>query len=200
MRNAAFTIAIASVIAVTACSGPDAADDLASQATTATAAAAGGFEVSSADFDNMGRLPGTAKANAFGGQCTGDNVSPELAWTGAPADTAGYAITMLDLTSGNYVHWIKADIPADVTAVTSGGADALAGTTGANSNGDSEYFGPCPPGGDHNYVFTVYALDAPLALPEGFTIGDLKKSLKEHTLAEASIVGISSPRDEQSQS
>lgn len=156
--------------------------------------AADGFTVSSSDFADDAELPPSVYASAFGGQCEGDNSSPHLTWEGAPEGTVAYAITMIDISAGNFVHWTKADIPATVTEVPTGGADALAGVGGRTGNTSGTYFGPCPPTQDHHYVFTVYALDAELGLDPDFQIRELTDALASHTLADASIVGIASPR------
>ena len=158
-----------------------------------THAADASFVVSSTDFADGGDLPESAKASGLGGQCAGENVSPELSWSGAPDGTAAYAITMIDISADNFVHWTKADIPATVSEVPAGGADALSGVGGRTGNSSGIYFGPCPPGPDHHYVFTVYALDATLGLEADFGIGDLKNALDEHALGEASITGLAGP-------
>ena len=59
----------------------------------------------------------------------GTNISPGLAWSGAPEGTRSYAITCFDpdapIGSG-WWHWVVTDIPADVTALAEG-ADLPAG-------------------------------------------------------------------------
>jgi hypothetical protein len=150
------------------------------------------FVVSSSDFADGGTLPDSATANAFDGQCKGGNVNPQLGWTGAPTGTVTYAITLIDISADNFVHWTKADIPATTTEVPTGGADALAGVGGKTGHSSGTYFGPCPPGPDHHYVFTVYALDATLGLKTNFGIGDLEAAMKGHVLAQRSITGLRS--------
>ena len=54
------------------------------------------------------------------------------------------------------------------------------------------YFGPCPPGPDHRYEFTVYALDATIGLGNGARFADVKAAIDEHLLGEASISGMRS--------
>lgn len=155
-------------------------------------AADASFVLSSADFADGGLLPESAKASAFGGQCEGANLNPELTWTGAPEGTVAFAITVIDISADNFVHWTKTDIPATTTGVPAGGADALAGIGGQTGHSSGAYFGPCPPGTDHNYVFTVYALDATLGLDANFAMVNLNIGLKDHTLAQASITGLAS--------
>jgi len=177
---------VACALAATGCAGKDDAVGLPSP----TLAAAASFIVTSTDFEDGAALPESAKANAFGGQCKGDNLNPELSWTGAPEGTVAYAITVIDISANNFVHWTKANIPATTTEVPGGGADALAGFGGHTGNSDGTYFGPCPPGPDHQYIFTVYALDATLGLDANFGISALDDALAQHSLAEASITGL----------
>ena len=108
-----------------------------------------------------------------------------------PQGTQAYAITLIDRGGGNYIHWVHIDIPGDVTSVARGGSVDLAGAEGA-TNETPGYFGPCPPGPDHRYEFTVYALDAPLGLAEGANFADVKAAINAHELAEASISGMRS--------
>ncbi len=179
---------VALAFAATGCAG---GDDAASLPLPAHAADAS-FFVASTDFDDGGVLPDSATANAFGGQCEGDNLNPEIRWTGAPEGTVAYAITLIDVSANDFVHWTKADIPATAGDVPAGGADALAGIGGHTGNSNGTYFGPCPPGANHQYVFTVYALDAMLGLDANFGIGDLEAAIRGHILAQGSITGLKS--------
>ena len=111
--------------------------------------------------------------NGFG--CTGQNVSPALVWSSAPAGTRSFAIQVHDPdapTGSGFWHWAVYNIPASTTGLQQGAgntasslpAGAFAGNTdfldtGA-TGGNGNYGGPCPPAGDtpHRYVFTLYAL------------------------------------------
>lgn len=189
MRSIIRTAALAiSVFALAACGSSE------PTRTSPTADAANAsLVITSSGFVDGGALPASAKANAFGGQCTGQNVSPELSWSGAPDGTVAYAITMLDSDALDFVHWTKTDIPSSITTIPSGGADAVEGAGGRTGMTSGTYFGPCPPSPDHHYVFTVYALDAPLSLQANYSIDTLKDALAQHSLAEASITGVAGP-------
>src|SRR5438046_2437340 len=52
----------------------------------------------------------------------GENVSPPLAWSGAPAGTQSYVIFMERPVEGEEVgvHWVLYDLPADVTKLDAG--------------------------------------------------------------------------------
>jgi len=110
--------------------------------------------------------------NGFG--CTGQNVSPALAWSNAPAGTKSFAVQLHDpdAPSGSgFWHWAVYNIPATRTGLDQGAGNSAAslpaGAFGGNTDfldtgatgGNGNYGGPCPPAGDsHRYVFTLYAL------------------------------------------
>jgi Raf kinase inhibitor-like YbhB/YbcL family protein len=123
------------------------------------------FRLTSADV--KGTFAPPQIYNGFG--CTGGNVSPELSWTGAPAATKSFALTVYDPdapTGSGWWHWVVVNIPASTTQLPSGasGAKMPEGAVETRTDfGKPGYGGPCPPAGDppHHYVFTVYALKAP---------------------------------------
>lgn len=104
-------------------------------------------------------------ANVLG--CTGKNLSPQLAWEGAPQGTKSYVVTMYDPdapTGSGWWHWVVANIPASVQGLKEGaGSEGGSMPPGALAvRGDSGmpgYAGICPPMGQtHNYLITVHAL------------------------------------------
>jgi Raf kinase inhibitor-like YbhB/YbcL family protein len=140
--------------------------------TTAARADAPAFTFSSPDLAG-GTFTNKFILNGFG--CTGQNVSPALTWSHAPAGTRSFAVQVHDLdapTGSGFWHWAVYNIPASTTALQQGTGNSAAslpagafagntdfldtGATGGNGN----YGGPCPPAGDmpHRYVFTLYAL------------------------------------------
>lgn len=93
----------------------------------------------------------------------GENLSPDLSWSGAPEGTRSFAVTCYDPdapTGSGFWHWIAWDIPASVTSLPLGVArddDSL--KQAANDFGRVGYDGPNPPPGyPHRYIFTVHAL------------------------------------------
>jgi phosphatidylethanolamine-binding protein (PEBP) family uncharacterized protein len=59
-----------------------------------------------------------------------------------------------------------------------------------NGFGEVGYGGPCPPPDHvHFYVFTLYALDTRLDLPESAGVDDLNAALDGHVLEEAELTG-----------
>ncbi|MBI1795684.1 MAG: YbhB/YbcL family Raf kinase inhibitor-like protein [Candidatus Eisenbacteria bacterium] len=136
-----------------------------------------------------------------GMSCDGGNISPSLAWRGAPRDTKSFAVTVFDPdapTGSGWWHWIVYDIPADSTrlAADAGRADGShlppGAAQGVTDFGAPGYGGPCPPPGKpHHYVFTLFALDvAKLGAPAGATAAHIGFLLNGHALAKATLTGI----------
>jgi Raf kinase inhibitor-like YbhB/YbcL family protein len=121
----------------------------------------------------------------------GQNLSPDLAWSGAPADTRSYAITCFDpdAPGSGWWHWIAVDLPASVTSVADGAKLPAPAREWTNDYGYPGYGGPCPPRGPaHRYVFTVHALDVErLDLPDDADPAACRAALLAHSLADASF-------------
>ena len=165
------------------------------------------------------------------------NRNPHLAWSGAPPATKSFVVTCIDLDApsvgddvnqedrevpqdlerAGFVHWLLANVPADVSLIEEGShsvgvtargkaADAApVGVHGQNDytmwfDGDADlggswngYDGCAPPWNDsirHRYEFTVYALDvSALDLTPGFTGDALTTAMQDHVLGSAVITG-----------
>jgi Raf kinase inhibitor-like YbhB/YbcL family protein len=129
--------------------------------------------------------------------CGGENVSPPLVWSNAPAATKSFAIVMQDPDGGRGTgssHWVAYDIPPGRTGLKEGEASTppTEWAAGKNSIGTDHYFGPCGPAGDapHHYVITVIATSLePGQLGAGLTREQLLQALRGKALGPASIVG-----------
>lgn len=131
--------------------------------------------------------------------CEGEDLSPPLAWAGAPAGTKTFALVVDDPDAPDpaapkttWVHWILYDLPADATGLPEGVAPAAlpAGTReGVNDWQRTGWGGPCPPIGRHRYFFKLYALDATLGGLGRPTKATLEKAMAGHVLARAERVG-----------
>ena len=142
-------------------------------------ASAAEFKLSSPTIKPGSTLSDAQVFNGFG--CTGKNVSPTLTWSGAPAGTMSFALTVYDPdapTGSGWWHWVVYNIPANATelpegAGTADGKGLPAGSAQGNTDfGAPGFGGACPPKGDkpHRYIFTVYALKADkLDIPAGGT-------------------------------
>lgn len=169
-------------------------------ATSAFAANAAGFTLSSPDIKPNATIKDTHVFNGFG--CTGGNVSPALEWKNAPKGSKSFALQVHDPdapTGGSgWWHWVVINLPAD-TAKLAGGAgkadgSALpAGTAQINTDfGGPGWGGPCPPVGDkpHRYHFTLHALKVEkLDLPQGATAALAGYMINANSLGKARLTG-----------
>ncbi|MBV8185150.1 MAG: YbhB/YbcL family Raf kinase inhibitor-like protein [Hyphomicrobiales bacterium] len=159
-----------------------------------TQAASPSFTVTSPEFADGALLSSRHAGNA--GDCGGENISPALAWSGAPDGTKSFAIVVYDPDGGKglgSVHFVAYDISPQTRSFAEGaGASASGGFVGGtNTRGVQAYSGPCPPVGDqpHHYVFSVYALDIPPGtLGGGLTRDAFLQAARGHVLAASSIV------------
>jgi hypothetical protein len=131
----------------------------------------------------------------------GADESPQLSWSGFPADTKSFAVTVYDPdapTASGFWHWAVADIPVTTTSLPSdAGDDEGSGLPeGAfqlsNDAGLTRFIGAAPPAGHgpHHYFVVVHALDVEtLELPRSATPAYLGFNLFTHTLARAVLVG-----------
>jgi len=153
------------------------------------------FRITSPQFaDNAVLQPKNAGNFAKNPNCTGQNVSPALQWSNAPAKTRSYALIVDDQAGRNGIgvsHGVVYGIPAGVTAFDEGelAAAPMKFVAGSSLLG-VHYIGPCPPRGLslHHYVFTLIATDLePGALRAGMKRDELLKSLQGHALGAASL-------------
>jgi hypothetical protein len=122
--------------------------------------------------------------------CDGAGISPEIAWSGAPAGTQAYALTVVDPDASGFVHWIVYDIPVAAGSLPENvGTASTAPPQGKNGRGARGYTGPCPPSGTHHYVFSLFALDAPLGLSGTPDLAQLQTAIRDHTLGMAVLKG-----------
>jgi Raf kinase inhibitor-like YbhB/YbcL family protein len=132
---------------------------------SALGAQASEWKLTSHDIAQGKTLTNAQVFNGFG--CTGENISPNLAWGKAPAGTKSLAITAYDPdapTGSGWWHWVAFNIPANTTEIATGasGKAMPAGTIESETDFDATGFGgACPPQGDkpHRYQFTVWALN-----------------------------------------
>jgi Raf kinase inhibitor-like YbhB/YbcL family protein len=125
----------------------------------------------------------------------GGNISPPLAWTGAPDGTKSFALIVddPDAPSGTFVHWLVYRIPPDSTELSENQAGTPQLPNGArqgkNGFGNPGYGGPQPPSGTHRYFFHLYALDSEIDLEAGVSREELDRATRGHILEEAQLMG-----------
>jgi Raf kinase inhibitor-like YbhB/YbcL family protein len=131
--------------------------------------------------------------------CEGEDISPPLAWSGAPDATKTYVLIVDDPDAPDpakpqrvYVHWVVYNIPVSVTKLAENAANTgLPGGAmqGLNDWGKQTYGGPCPPIGRHRYFFKLYALDNELPELWNPTKAQLEKAMEEHLVGNTELIG-----------
>lgn len=183
-------VALLLAVAVAACAGDVQSNAAASEGSqssdgSGSARGAGGpFALTSPAFVESGPFP-----VRFSGD--GDNVSPPLEWSGAPAGTRSFALILIDpdvpwgqevpaygempppgtQPADHFAHWIVTDIPASRMMLPAGASPGNmpegllepSNSFGLFGGDPNQYGGPAPPPGTkaHEYRFILYALDVP---------------------------------------
>lgn len=161
-----------------------------------------GFALGSVDFEHGGPLPVSARS-AGAPDPVGADRSPELHWSGQPAETSSFVVQCFDPdapTSSGYWHWCLRDVPGELAGLSANAGDPDAGLTpagavhGFTESRQQRYEGAAPPRGHgpHRYFFIVSALSIPqLAVPADATPAVVSFVLREHLLARAVLIGTS---------
>ncbi|MGW6276007.1 YbhB/YbcL family Raf kinase inhibitor-like protein [Kribbella sp. NPDC055071] len=150
----------------------------------------GSFTVTSSDVTDGEQL---SDDHAF----AGGNKSPQLSWSGFPAETKGFVVTCFDpdapIVSG-FWHWVLVNLPATVTELaTNAGATERLDNGGFHVRSDfgtKAFGGAAPPAGDqnHRYYFVVHAIDVEaLEVDSDASPAYVGFNLAFHTLARAII-------------
>ena len=169
-----------------------------------SAAAADPFTVTSTTFKDGQLMPRkVANSTPNNPNCVGENVSPQLAWTGVPEGTKSFAILMEDPEGrggAGVHHWVAYGIPASVTSFAEGEVSKASEKYigGKSTQGVGNYSGPCtPPGTPHHYTFVVIATDLdPKELAPGMTREEVLAKIvppapmPSHAKGTAGIVGL----------
>ena len=156
-----------------------------------------GFKLTSASITDGQPLAMAQVSGILG--AGGEDVSPQLSWSGFPEETRGFAVTVYDPdapTASGFWHWAVANLPATVTDLPNGVGDGSelpgAALTLANDAGLRRYIGAAPPPGHgvHRYFVAVHAVDVErLDIPETATPAYLGFNLFMHGIARALIHG-----------
>jgi len=158
------------------------------------------FTLASNDVRDGETLPPPQRSGIFG--AGGEDISPQLSWSGFPAGTQSFVVTMYDPdapTVSGFWHWAVVNIPADVTELPTGAGDDTGsglppGATQLTTDGGvARYLGAAPPAGHgpHRYFIAVHAIDVPrLELPANASPALLSFNLFGHTLGRARIVPV----------
>jgi Raf kinase inhibitor-like YbhB/YbcL family protein len=151
----------------------------------------GTFTVTSTDVRDGEQLP---DAQVF----EGGNTSPQLSWSGFPAETRSFVVTCYDPdapTPSGFWHWVAVNLPATTTQLDTGAGasdDTLPGDAFhvRSDYGTRAFGGAAPPKGDHphRYYFVVHAVDVEKLDVDGdASPAVVSFNLAFHTLARAII-------------
>lgn len=156
--------------------------------------AVGSFTVTSTDVTDGEQLPMSAVHDSAGGE----NISPQLSWSGAPEGTRSYVVTCFDPDApipGGFWHWVVVNLPASTTELPAGAGedDGLLPGNAFHTKTDFgawTYGGAAPPKDDqpHRYFYVVHAVDVDaLEVDENASAAVVSFNLAFHTLARAII-------------
>ena len=150
------------------------------------------FELESESFTSGSEIPVVHT-------CDGAELSPHLAWSGAPEGTRSFALIVDDPDAPDprapkmaWVHWLLYNLPASESELPRGAAASglpRGCRQGRNDWKRIGYGGPCPPVGRHRYVFRLYALDVVLPDLGAPTRSRLEEAMQRHVLARSELVG-----------
>lgn len=142
-----------------------------------------GFVLSSPSFAEGGAIPARHS-------CDGADVSPALAWQGAPQGTVSLALIVDDPDARGFIHWVIYDIPgASAGSLAEGLTPTAVAPQGRNDFGRAGYGGPCPPSGTHHYRFTLWALSSRLSLSGTPSGAQVRTALTTKILAQTYLTG-----------
>lgn len=143
-------------------------------------------------FDHGGSIPAIYT-------CDGEDVSPELNWSGIPANVKSLVLIVDDPDAPDpeapkmtWVHWVLYNISTS----SSGLAEAIKDSAlpegalpGLNDWKRSGYGGPCPPIGRHRYFHKLYALDTVLPDLDRPTKAEIEQAMDGHIIEQAVLMG-----------
>jgi Raf kinase inhibitor-like YbhB/YbcL family protein len=156
------------------------------------------IRVTSSDFRHQQEMPSEFS-------CHGIGMSPQIAWSGAPESVRSYAIVATDIDAPApylrlfpVVHWVVYNIPTLQRELPQnvGASDLeLRGIRVARNVASQEaYAPPCPPLGQHRYVFRVYGLDLDEVQPASNNKTGVMAAIQGHVVAYGELIGLSSAR------
>ena len=152
------------------------------------------FVLTSETIKNNQTLPNEQVLNSF--DCTGENVSPDLKWSGAPAGTKSYALLVHDPDAPRptgWWHWLVVNIPVTKTEFKKGEKLSMPMLETVTDFKNTGYGGACPPKGHgvHHYNFTIHALNTEkLDVSVDTDPNEVEKLVKSHALASSTITAL----------
>lgn len=148
----------------------------------------GVLQVTSDAFKNNDKIPAyyTCDNNDVSKQ-----PSPSVQWSAGPSGTKSYALIVEDpdAPSGSYYHWVVYNIPSNTLMLAEQAHITQPAVEAINSSGASHFVGPCPPLGEHRYIFHVYALSDTVKLASTASVAEIKLEIEKYALAQGQLIG-----------
>ena len=157
------------------------------------------FSLTSNAFSDGAAMPPAQRSRQS--PVPGEDLSPQLAWSGAPVDTKSFSLTVYDPdapTGSGFWHWLVVNIPAGTTELPEGAGEASGSKlpSGAiqlpNDAGLAQFMGAAPPAGHglHRYFFIVTALDTDhLDIPSDASPARIGSMISRHAIGRAVLMG-----------
>ncbi len=123
--------------------------------------------------------------------CRGEGISPALDITEIPEGTQSLSLILKDpdAPSGTFIHYVVWNISPDTKNIPEN-ATPSGSVVGTNTAGRNIFVSPCPPQGQHHYIYYLYALDTTLTLPPEASSGDMESVMAGHILGSTTLTGV----------
>jgi Raf kinase inhibitor-like YbhB/YbcL family protein len=120
----------------------------------------------------------------------GQNINPPLIFSEIPENSQSLVLIMDDPDApiGIWTHWVLWNISPTTKEIKENSVPA--GSVQGKTNRANCYSGPKPPSGTHRYFFKLYAIDTVLDLEPTASVEQLTKTIKNHTVDYAELIGI----------
>ncbi len=141
------------------------------------------LKLTSTAFENGGMIPKEYT-------CDGSDVNPRLEISNVPPDCQSLVLVFddVDAVGGVWDHWLVWNISSDTRTI--GLRSVPKGAhVGMNDFGEFGYSGPCPPSGEHKYMFRLYALDKELDLASSANRTELEEAMEGHMVNKTGLLG-----------
>lgn len=122
--------------------------------------------------------------------CDGINVNPPLVISNVPENAQSLVLVVNDpdAPAGQWSHWLVWNIDPTTTEIYEN-STPIGAAVGLNDFKDIGWGGPCPPTGNHQYQFKLFALDAKLQLEHGATLCALEDAMLGHVIEQTEYNG-----------
>ncbi len=151
------------------------------------------FALTSTAFDHGNPIPERHRGRLFGA-----NISPAIAWTSPPAETAELVLIVQDPDAPRRTpatHGLTLGIDPSRSGIPENGlahpSPIPSLRHGRGALGHRGWAGPLPlrSHGPHSYVFQLFALDYQLDLSDKFTLAEVIHAMAGHVIARARLDG-----------